>query len=424
MDDRTARYAEMLKQHIYSSCGSMTRLAAGQLKHPYIAPTSEDSPYYSHNLWDWDSWLAGITFAQIDADEGGKGKYLEYEKGCVLNFLDLCGEDGYMPICVSPGGDLLANSLKRDMLDTNMHKPVIVQQIASIVQRDTLQLEWVKPMVPKLEAFIGRYFGEFRHAETGLFFWKDDFAVGVDNEPAVFYRPKHSCGSIYLNSLMVRELRAMGYIMEMLGDMGKANAWRLKADELTKAIDSCCWDERDGTFYCVDFALLPVDASDWLHRGAPRDYPCLIMRLDSWTSFMPLWAGACTREQAERMVLRLRDSRTFACRGGVRTLSKLEKMYDLRASNNPSNWRGPVWGISNYMVFSGLVKYGFYDDAKELAEKTVNMFGHDLEINGSLHEYYNPDTCEPIVTHGFENWNYLVLNMIAWLEGRKFADTF
>ena len=64
MDDRTARYAEMLKRHIYSSCGSMTRGAAGVLKYPYIAPTSEDSPYYSHNLWDWDSWLTGITFAQ------------------------------------------------------------------------------------------------------------------------------------------------------------------------------------------------------------------------------------------------------------------------------------------------------------------------------------------------------------------------
>ena len=124
------------------------------------------------------------------------------------------------------------------------------------------------------------------------------------------------------------------------------------------------------------------------------------------------------------MLSRLRDTRTYACRGGIRTLSRLEKMYDLRASNNPSNWRGPVWGISNYMVFSGLLRYGFEADAREMAEKTVLLFGRDLEINGCLHEYYDPDSCEPIMTHGFENWNYLVLNMIAWLENRKFADTF
>ena len=99
-------------------------------------------------------------------------------------------------------------------------------------------------------------------------------------------------------------------------------------------------------------------------------------------------------------------------------------MYNLGASNNPSNWLGPVWGVSNYMVFRGLQKYGFHEDARALAEKTVRLFGQDLEASGCLHEFYHPDTGEPIMTHGFQNWNFLVLNMIAYLEGRKFVDTF
>lgn len=423
MDERLARWVDMLKQHIARTSGSMTRRPAGRLKHPFITPTSEDSPYYSNNLWDWDSWLTGITFAQLEADGGEKGQYMEYERGSVLNFLDLSTEDGYMPICASPARDLNIPGIQ-DMRLTNMHKPVIVQQIASIVQRDTADTEWIRPYVPRLNAFLQRYLTEFREPETGLMRWKDDFAVGIDNEPAVFYRPPNSCGSIYLNSLMYRELLAMGYLAEMLGDIKQANIWRGRADALKSAIQKYCWDERDGTFYSVDFNLLPVSEDSWLHSGAPRDYPCLIMRLDSWTSFMPMWAGLCTQEQAGRMKEKLMDERTFRCRGGVRTLSRLEQMYDLRASNNPSNWRGPVWGISNFMVFSGLLKYGFDAEAKEMAQKTVMLFGRDLEQNGCLHEYYNPDTCEPIVTHGFENWNYLVLNMIAWLENRKSVDTF
>ncbi len=422
MEDKLARYSDMLKQHIYASCGSMTRSPAGRLRYPYITPTSEDSPYYSDTLWDWDSWLTGITFAQLEADSGKKGQYMDWERGSVLNFMDLCADDGYIPICVTPEKDLNIPGLK-DMRLTNMHKPVLAQQIASILQRDS-DAEWIRPCMPKLETFIERYLTEFREPETRLLRWKDDFAVGVDNDPAVFFRPPESCGSIYLNSLMYRELLAMGYICEMLGDMKKANSWRNRASDLRDAVQTYCWDERDGTFYSVDFGLLPVVEGAWLHSGAPRDYPCMIMRIDCWTSFMPLWAGICTAAQAERMVSRLRDPDTFACRGGVRTLSRLEKMYDLRASNNPSNWRGPVWGISNYMVFSGLVKYGFDQDAAEMAKKTVLLFGRDLEQNGSLHEYYDPDSCEPIVTHGFENWNYLVLNMIAWLENRRFADTF
>jgi len=100
----------------------------------------------------------------------------------------------------------------------------------------------------------------------------------------------------------------------------------------------------------------------------------------------------------------------------------MEKMYSVRASANPSNWRGPVWGISNYMVFKGLVKYGYTKEAKELAAKTIKLFGKDFEKTGALHEYYEPETGEPLLNKGFQNWNYLVLNMIAWVEGKAVIE--
>ena len=118
------------------------------------------------------------------------------------------------------------------------------------------------------------------------------------------------------------------------------------------------------------------------------------------------------------------NTKTFNSASGVRTLSKMEKMYSLRASANPSNWRGPVCGISNYMVFKGLLKYGYTTEAKELARKTVCLFGRDFEKNGALHEYYEPETGEPLLNKGFQNWNYLVINMAAWLEGRNVVEEY
>jgi len=59
-----------------------------------------------------------------------------------------------------------------------------------------------------------------------------------------------------------------------------------------------------------------------------------------------------------------------------------------------------------------------------MAEKTIALFGDDLQREGALHEYYNPDTGEPIMNKGFQNWNYLVLNMIAWVEGRPVVREF
>ena len=416
------RYIEQLKQYIADTACRMTREPSGRLGHPYIVPCAPDSPYYSSTLWDWDSWLTGIVMGQLEADSGRPGAFVAYERGSVLNFLDLCTEDGTMPICVKPEGELRPGYPGKAL--TNMHKPVLAQQAAALVQRNGGDTGWIAPYFPRLRAFLNCYLTRHRHAETGLLFWQDDFAVGVDNDPSVFYRPAGSCGSIYLNCLMVRELLAFGYLMEMSGDMKEANAWRGRAQDLADAVNRWCWDERDGTYYSVDFNLLPVNPDGWLHSGAPRDYPCVIMRIDNWSSFLPLWAGIAPADRAARVVERLREERTFACRAGVRTLSRLEKMYDLRATNNPSNWRGPVWGVSNYLVFSGLLKYGYEEDARALAEKTIRLFGRDLEMNGCLHEYYHPDTGMPIVTHNFQNWNFLVLNMIAWLEGRRFMDTF
>ena len=132
-----------------------------------------------------------------------------------------------------------------------------------------------------------------------------------------------------------------------------------------------------------------------------------------------------TPEQAERMVKEhYKDPRTFHSPSGVRTLSKMEKMYSLRASANPSNWRGPVWGVSDYMLFRGLADYGYQEEAREMAIKTLMLFGRDFEKNGALHEYYEPETGEPMCNIGFQNWNYLVLNMIAWLEEDKVIQEF
>jgi putative isomerase len=132
---------------------------------------------------------------------------------------------------------------------------------------------------------------------------------------------------------------------------------------------------------------------------------------------MAMWAGIATKEQAERMVAEnYKNEKTFNSPYGVRTLSKLEKMYRIIKSDNPSCWLGPIWGISNYMTFVGLCNYGFNAEARELARKTVRLLGEDLKRCGEFHEYYHPDTGEGINNPGFQNWNLLVVDMMEYLD--------
>lgn len=430
----TKQHRELIKQHIYADYEQMFRLPeGGALLYPYITPGSKS---YAAVLWDWDSWLSDVALRQTLSDVGTKSdrqEALRYEQGCVLNYLAYTSlEDGYMPMVVDAESN--PDKIKpADIYATNMHKPVIAQHAAFIVQQNEGDATWLREGFARMQAFIRNYQEHHRHQATGLFYWQDDLAIGVDNDPSTFFRPKGSSASIYLNCLMYKELRAISFLASQLGMKDAAQQYEKDAEALCHAVREYCWDEKDGMYYSVDLNLLPFTGEPQiifgkpfvLHEGAPRDYPCLIQRLGSWSGFMALWAGIATPEQARRMVKEnLLDERTFWAPYGVRTLSKLEKMYNMRGTHNPSNWQGPIWGISNYMVFRGLADYGFQEEARQMAEKTIALFGNDLSKGGVLHEYYNPDTGEPIINPGFQNWNYLVLNMLAWLEGRPVVKEF
>jgi len=232
---------------------------------------------------------------------------------------------------------------------------------------------------------------------------------------------------------MYKELQAMVYLAKCLNQLEVAHEFDQDAIALKEAVQKNCWDERDGFFYSVDLNLMPISEVPRrilgldmvIHSGFPRSYDCLIQRIGSWPGFLAMWSGIASPEQAKRMVSEhYKNEKTFNAPYGVRTLSKLEKMYSVRASGNPSNWLGPVWGISNYLVYKGLVKYGFRSEATELANKTIQLFGKDIQKHGALHEYYEPDSGEPILNKGFQNWNYLVLNIMAQEEGRPVIEEF
>lgn len=420
------RYSSLLKKNIYANYKGMYKPAGNALPHPFITPGSAQ---YSDVLWDWDSWLSTIALRQILLETGteeDKQEALKHEQGCVLNFLYYGGKDGWIPINVDRNAKVQEKKPK-NIYEVNMHKPCLAQHAAFITQMNNGDATWIKDKFYYLQTFVNNYLNHHRNMATGIYYWQNDASIGVDNDPATFFRPPGSSGSIYLNCLMYKELNAMVYLCHQLGFNETALQYKKNADDLKNAIQQNCWDEKDGFFYSVDLNILPGrEEKDFiLHSGMPPDWHCLIQRLGVWSGFMPMWAGIATPWQANRIVKEnYNDSRTFNAPYGVRTLSKLEKMYNLKASGNPSSWLGPVWGISNYITWRGLVNYGFKKEAAELAAKTIMLFGRDIEANGVLHEYYEPESGLPILNPGFQNWNYLVLNMIAWMEHRPVVCEF
>ena len=133
-----------------------------------------------------------------------------------------------------------------------------------------------------------------------------------------------------------------------------------------------------------------------------------------FTGFLPLWCGIATEQNAQKLIRANYQADDRLCaQWGVRSLSDRETMYSLEFSSNPSNWLGPVWIIVNYFVWKALQRYGYKKEADALADKTLLLLSRDLEANGSLNEYYHPDTGAALSHKGFMDWNLLVLEMMS-----------
>ena len=401
------KYIDLIQGYAKENYRKCFREPQGKFKYPCIVPGAT----YSYQLWDWDSWLTDIAIAKIAEGED----IIAYEQGCILNFLDSIDEEGRIPINII--ADRESRFDLKPNVETNIHKPCLAQHALFVAKKNKTDVTWLKDKFEILERFVAWYSNHSYHKETGLYFWMTDFAIGVDNDPCVFYRPNKSTGAIFLNCLMYGELCAMQQLCLLL-ECGKAQEYAEKAATLKRAIQNECWDEKDGFFYSADILLHPIDPNEWLHSGGVRHWKSLPMRIGVWAGFLAMYYGIATKEQAERMVKEhYKNERTFCAPYGVRSLSKAEtRMYAIKSTGNPSCWLGPIWGNCNYMVFQGLLRYGYVKEAKELAQKTVLVFGKDVEKNGAFHEYYDPETGEGIRNKGFQSWNLLSYNMAEWLK--------
>ena len=203
----------------------------------------------------------------------------------------------------------------------------------------------------------------------------------------------------------------MARLAERIGKSDRVKFYEEEACALAEAVNELCYDEYYGFYFPVDVQV-ETHRSEHFHHGLGAFWKVMPLKIRSFLGFLPMYAGIASKERAAVMVERhFRDERMVA-KYGVRTLASDERMYSLEKSNNPSNWLGPVWGISNYLVVEGLRRYGYMPEAEELCEKTVALFAKDIREYGALSESYLPDTGEPMLYHGFLNWNVLVLDMV------------
>jgi glycogen debranching enzyme len=187
--------------------------------------------------------------------------------------------------------------------------------------------------------------------------------------PANFEAPE-------LNSMLVKEARALANMAEALGDSTGARRWRREAERREKAIQKTFWDDETHFFYYVD-----KEDHDFTFED-PGD-----LKRREITGFIPLWAGTATEAQARRLVEEhLTDSTSFWRPYGVPSLSANDPYYDPQGY-----WNGPVWVEWQFLVMRGLQNYGYHAEAAELADRVFSNVIHHLKTSHTFWEFYSPD---------------------------------
>jgi putative isomerase len=360
--------SRLFKQHRVKQ--AVIKAPKGLLKYPYVVPSG---PYFQ--LFDWDMYFMGVALSY-----DGVGQPVADSVKDFLEFVDANASDqGYTPREIAPDGVWAL---------PEMCKPFLAQ--AALRASATMKrADWLRPSYTKLAHTLS-FWENTRRSPDGLFRWFNGVESGVDNNPAVSDIPAEATEGVDLQSYLYREYGAMALLAESLGNGADAASYRAKAENLKHLVQQKMWSEGDGMFLNVDS-----------RTGQ-------LVRIKTWTNFVPLWAGIATREQAQRMVQEhVLNPKEFWAAHGLRTLAADEPLYNPRSGY----WRGPIWVISNYLVMHGLMNYGYDTPAQGLAQKTIDLLVADLKATGGMNENYGPETGVPLAGGHFVSWDLLAERM-------------
>jgi alpha,alpha-trehalase len=372
------------------------RPASGYIRYPYLIPAG-----YYDQMWDWDGFFLGVHWAnQNPAD----AKYL---RDWALSFASSADADGYVAGCITPKGP-------RPLFGMFAMKPFLAQGALLAAER-LHDYEWVRPVWPAMQRVVKYRERTQFDAKWGLWFWDNAMQSGADNNAALSNDPKDPSAIVAVDASVwaMREYLAMARLADKVGTAEEAAEYRTKAAGTRKAIREKLWEQQAALFL-----NRRRDSGEW-------------MRVESWTSFLPLLDGLLEKDDAQRMIRgHLLNEAEMRSPYGFRSLSKSDPAYNNEAIIDPySNWRGPVWINANFLDWIVLRRYGFTAEAHQLAVTLAGELHRDIAKWGSMHEGYNAETGEGLAPTpaqspggkfaGFVGWNLLAEDMLGCETGHE-----
>jgi putative isomerase len=275
---------------------------------------------------------------------------------------------------------------------TQMFKPFMAQLVVLGASQTGNNYEWLRAnYYTRLQKYIDRWFA-YDHDGNGLPVWNSSDASGMDNQISRSgdLESYHDEG-VDLACYLYRELQAMKIIASKLGKSADSKMYADRAEKLAMAINKVFWSEKDGFYY---------DRDEKTGKA---------IKVKSVAGFLPMWAGVANAAQARRLVHdHLMNEKEFWLKYPVATYAKSEPDFYEGSKSGECNWKGPAWIPTNYMIFHGLLQYGYNEEAKELTLRTLQLA---LVANPVTREFYDSDTGKGNGMDPFWGWSSLAYVM-------------
>jgi len=183
----------------------------------------------------------------------------------------------------------------------------------------------------------------------------------------------HHYAPVCLNSLLYKTEEDLALMSDVLGRKKEAADWRKRAGERKERIQTYLWDAKRGLYFDYDFEKQLQSSYEYV------------------TTFLPLWAGLATPEQARDI---------------MKNLAVFEKPGGLVMSPHESGgqWDYPyAWAPNQLLADEGIRRYGFKEEADRTSYEFLSTVAENFRRDGTIREKYNAVTrsSETQVTAGY-----------------------
>ena len=334
---------------LYAKCLSVmkTQLYSPEAQFNTIWSTPDRLPHKS--LWLWDSVFHALGHRHISpalAEDLIRAVWVNQ------------GEDGYVPHMARVG------------FKSDITQPPVLGWGAWHVYQTSGNREFLQESYDNNARFLKWCRENRRSSEKELYTWKttDDVncrcdECGMDNSPR--FDTRDPLIAIDFCCFMANDVRHMKLMADELGLAEDAAFYQNWFEQIAKDTNELLWVEEDGFYF--DFNI-------------PRQE---IHKVWSVASFLPLFAGICSREQAEKLLAQLQNPDTFGTPFPIPSVARNDATF------GSDMWRGPVWINFNYMVVEGLRAYGCEAAADDIVNKTITHMNRWYQDTGAIYEFYD-----------------------------------